>query len=126
MSDTDEAARAAGFGHGELVYLQIPSADLESSARFYASVLDWHVEVGKAGFEAPGLIGQWVTDRAIAADAGSLLWFAIENLGAALENAVSTGGVVVDQPYADGPVRTLATVSDPSRNLLGLVHHQPA
>ena len=50
--------------HGQVCYLQVPTTDLAASARFYAAVLGWQTDAGEAGFEAPGVIGQFVTDRA--------------------------------------------------------------
>ena len=50
--------------HGQVCYLQVPTTDLAASARFYAAVLGWQTDAREAGFEAPGVIGQFVTDRA--------------------------------------------------------------
>src|ERR1700759_2752256 len=52
------------FAHGQLVYLQIPATDIAASGSFYERVLGWQVDPPESGFTAPGLIGQWVTDRA--------------------------------------------------------------
>ena len=49
--------------HGQVCYLQVPTTDLAASARFYAAVLGWRTDPHEAGFEAPGVIGQFVTDR---------------------------------------------------------------
>src|ERR1700742_4106836 len=56
------------FDHGQLVYLQIPATDITTSARFYERVFGWEIDAPEHGFEAPGLIGQWITDRAAAPD----------------------------------------------------------
>ena len=47
--------------HGRIDYLQLPARDVARSAAFYAAVFGWSVENGS--FEAPGMIGQWTTER---------------------------------------------------------------
>jgi hypothetical protein len=58
--------------HGQLSSLQIPALKVALSSEFYAAVLGWDIEHPHPRFVAPGLIGQWVTDRAPARDAGVL------------------------------------------------------
>jgi hypothetical protein len=52
-----------GITHGWLCYLQIPALDAMSSAAFSEKIFGWKIERPFPSFEAPGLIGQWVTDR---------------------------------------------------------------
>ena len=59
---------------GQLCYLQIPADDVEISARFYERVFGWGVDPPDTGFEAPGLIGQWVTDRPASPGSGPVGW----------------------------------------------------
>ena len=59
------------FEHGQLCYLQIPALDTTISARFYEQVFGWRVAPPESGFEAPGLIGQWITDRPSSPDGGA-------------------------------------------------------
>lgn len=108
--------------HGGLSYLQLPAADVDRSARFYAGVFGW---VGDSGFTAPGLIGQWVDDRPADATSGPLLSITVDDLDLALRQAPTLGGRVVDQPRLDGGERWLATVQDPGGNLVGLVQLRP-
>ena len=107
--------------HGQVCYLQVPSTDLAASARFYAAVLGWQTDAREAGFEAPGVIGQFLTDRSPAPDAGVVLWVAVDDVDAALSAAGANGGRVLDAPSPDGPTRVLTTVADPSGNPVGLV-----
>jgi predicted enzyme related to lactoylglutathione lyase len=109
--------------HGQVCYLQVPTTDLAASARFYAAVLGWQTDPGEAGFEAPGVIGQFVSDRAPAPDAGLLAWVAVEGVESALSAVLSHGGRLLDPPSPDGPTRVLTTVADPSGNPVGLVSH---
>jgi predicted enzyme related to lactoylglutathione lyase len=109
--------------HGQVCYLQVPTTDLAASARFYAAVLGWATDPDQVGFEAPGVIGQFVTDRAPTPDAGLLAWVAVEDVQEALAAALTHGGRVLEEPSPDGPTRILTAVADPSGNLLGLVSH---
>jgi uncharacterized glyoxalase superfamily protein PhnB len=109
------------FEHGQLVYLQIPAADITASARFYERVLGWQVG-SDSGFEAPGLIGQWVTDRPPAPDAGPVVWIHVDDVAHTLTEAESAGAVRRQEPTPDGP-RLLASFSDPAGNLVGIVAH---
>jgi len=118
MSDDDRDHDP--FAHGRVCYLQLPAADLAAAREFYAGVFGWTVE--DTGFEAPGLIGQWITDRA-PADAGPLLWLAVSDLGGALEAVRTHGGTVDADPWDDGGERRLALVRDPAGNPLGLAAH---
>ena len=74
------------------------------------------------GFEAPGVIGQWVTDRPATADAGVLLWIHVDSIDAALQMVRARGGRVVGAPTPDGDERWLATVLDPAGNAIGIAH----
>lgn len=112
------------FQHGQLTYLQIPSLDYLASAVFYERVFGWQVEGPHASFEAPGVFGQWVDDRAPTSDSGLMAWIHVDDIDAALDLARAHGGKVVDGPTADGPNRLLASVLDPGGNAIGLVQHR--
>lgn len=114
----DQSIRPA---HGQLSYLQIPARDVQKSAEFYARVFGWHIEHPHPGFDAPGLIGQWVTDRPATRDAGFLPWLDVDNMIEALKRVRAHGGEVLEHPTPDGPDRLLATVRDPAGNVVGIV-----
>jgi predicted enzyme related to lactoylglutathione lyase len=107
---------------GQLCYLQIPALDVTTSARFYERLFGWRVDPPEAGFEAPGLIGQWITDRRPMTDAGPVGWIHVLDIGATLEEVADAGGAVRDGPMPDGP-RMLASFTDPAGNLVGIVQH---
>jgi len=107
--------------HGQLSYLQIPAIDVAESAAFYEKIFAWHIERPYPSFEAPGLIGQWVADRAAAPDAGLLAWINVDDMDAALELVAANGGEVLEPPSPDGPSRLLATIRDPGGNAIGIV-----
>jgi uncharacterized glyoxalase superfamily protein PhnB/predicted enzyme related to lactoylglutathione lyase len=110
------------FEHGQLVYLQIPATDITISARFYEHVFGWRVDPPESGFEAPGLIGQWITERPAAPDAGPVMWIHVDDVAQTLADAERTGAVLRMEPTPDGP-RLLASFSDPAGNLVGVVAH---
>jgi uncharacterized glyoxalase superfamily protein PhnB/predicted enzyme related to lactoylglutathione lyase len=113
-------AQPSPFEHGQLGYLQIPALDVTASARFYEETFGWQVAPPEPGFEAPGLIGQWVTDRPPAPDTGPVGWIHVDDIRRSLERAIRVGATVRQEPTLDGP-RLLASVSDPAGNLVGLV-----
>jgi predicted enzyme related to lactoylglutathione lyase len=106
---------------GQLSYLQIPAVDVQRSAEFYARVFGWHIEHPHPGFDAPGLIGQWVTDRPPARATGMLPWLQVDNMAEAMTRVRAQGCEVLEHPTPDGPDRLLATVRDPAGNVVGLV-----
>jgi PhnB protein len=107
---------------GQLVYLQIPADEVEVSARFYERVFGWVVDPPGAGFEAPGLIGQWITDRPASAESGPVGWITVPDVRTSLTDAVAAGATVREEPTPDGP-RQLASFLDPAGNLVGIVSH---
>ncbi len=125
VNETPEADGPQGLTHGQLSYLQIPAADTMQSAAFYEKVLGWRIERPYASFEAPGLIGQWVDDRAPAPDAGLVAWIHVDDIDEALQLARANGGEVLEPPSPDGPTRILASIRDPGGNRIGLVQHSP-
>ncbi|MDQ2738077.1 MAG: glyoxalase, partial [Actinomycetota bacterium] len=107
--------------HGQIGYLQLPAADVARSATFYREVFGWSVDEEHASFQAPALIGQWITDREPAASAGVLLWICADDLYPTLERVVTHGGVVHSRPQLDGGERWLVEIADPAGNRLGMV-----
>ena len=63
MSRTEQSTSRHQPPHGAMGYLQIPAVDIARSADFYRAVFGWSVDLTYASFEAPGMIGQWVSDR---------------------------------------------------------------
>ena len=120
-----EPARPSGPVHGQVSYLQVPAIDVMQSAAFYERIFGWHIERPHPSFEAPGLIGQWVSDRPAAPDAGLLAWIHVDRIDDTLDLVCTNGGEVLEPPAPDGPVRWLATIRDPGGNVLGIVGHGP-
>jgi predicted enzyme related to lactoylglutathione lyase len=107
--------------HGQVGYLQLPALDVEASAAFYQTVFGWSVEPGQPGFEAPGLIGQWTTERPPATGSGPLLWICAGDMSQTLQRVQSHGGRVHGPPQLDGGERWLVEIDDPAGNRIGVV-----
>jgi uncharacterized protein len=124
VSEQDaETSRTLGLVHGQVCYLQLPATDRGRAAAFYQAVFGWQIEAHAPDFEAPGLIGQWVTDRPPARDAGPLLWLHVADLVQTLDRVTALGGAILEPPSPDGPTRVLATIADPEGNPIGLASH---
>src|SRR5690349_11820878 len=111
-----------GLLRGQVCYLQIPALDITASARFYERLFGWAIDPPESGFEAPGLIGQWITDRSPAPEAGPVGWIHVPDVRHTLTEAARCGGTVCEGPIPDGP-RLLASFTDPAGNLVGIVEH---
>jgi predicted enzyme related to lactoylglutathione lyase len=130
MSDTREDCDMSDVGgksapqprpvHGQVVYLQLPSADLPASAAFYEAVFGWSVDPERGRFEAPGIIGEWATDRPPAGEAGPVVWLLAEHLWPLLDRVTAHGGRVAGQPQLDGGERYLVECDDPAGNRIGV------
>jgi predicted enzyme related to lactoylglutathione lyase len=106
---------------GQVAYLQLPAVDIARSAAFYESVFGWSTDPTHGSFEAPGMIGQWTTDRPASTAGGPVLWICADNLYPTLELVVSAGGAVPGRPQLDSGERWLAEVDDPAGNRIGIV-----
>jgi predicted enzyme related to lactoylglutathione lyase len=122
VADGAESTRPGRLKNGQVCYLQIPALDLMKSAEFYEKVFGWRIERPHPSFESPGLVGQWVTDRAPAPDAGPLLWINVDRIDDVLGWVRENGGEVLTSPAPDG-ARWLATIRDPAGNVLGVAMH---
>lgn len=106
---------------GALGYLQLPARDAGASAAFYRQVFGWQVDLRWNSFDLPGLMGQWVSDRAPAdPTAGPVLWLAATDLQQVLAAIPAAGGRVVGEPVSDEGARWLVEFDDPAGNRLGV------
>jgi catechol 2,3-dioxygenase-like lactoylglutathione lyase family enzyme len=79
MSSNDRSPMGRRPAHGQIGYLQLPSLDIARSAAFYQAVFGWSVDLEYGSFEAPGMIGQWTTQRAPTATTGPVLWICADH-----------------------------------------------
>jgi len=107
--------------HGQIGYLQLPALDVACSAAFYETLFGWSVDPGHGSFEAPGMIGQWTTERVPASTGGPVVWICADHLGPVLERTVAGGGKVAGRPQLDNGERWLVEIDDPAGNRIGVV-----
>jgi predicted enzyme related to lactoylglutathione lyase len=116
--------------NGKLCYVEIPAADPERSAAFYADVFGWTIRRradGAIAFDDPvgELSGSWVTGRDPAAEPGLLLYVMVDDAAAAVDAVLARGGELVQPLGADAPELT-ARFRDPGGNVLGIYQEPPA
>ena len=111
---------------GKICYLEIPAADVDTSAVFYSSVFGWKVRArgdgAKAFDDTTGAVsGSWVVGRAPAREPGILTYVMVDSIEATLKKVVAAGGRL-ETPFTKiGPGGdAFATFRDPAGNVLGL------
>jgi uncharacterized protein len=114
----------ATFGHGKIVYLEIPTADVARSSNFYKTVFGWTIkrrEDGATAFDdgVDEVSGTWVTGRPTSPDPGLLVYIMVRNIGETLEAVVKNGGRVI-QPMGEEMEMLIGRFADPDGNVLGL------
>jgi len=115
----------ATFGHGKIVYLEIPTADVARSSNFYKAVFGWRIkrrEDGATAFDdgVGEVSGTWVTGRPTSPDPGLLVYIMVRNIVETLDAVVQNGGRVI-QPMGLEIEMLIGRFADPDGNVLGLV-----
>ncbi len=110
--------------NGKICYLEIPTADVDRSVRFYQAVFGWSIRRrgdGATAFDdgVGEVSGAWVTGRATSPTPGLLLYVMVDSVEATVEAVVAHGGRIVQPLGVDAPERT-ARFADPDGNVLGL------
>ena len=121
MSSSQDPPSAQHPAHGQIGYLQLPALDVGRSAAFYHAVFGWKVDTSSASFEAPGMIGQWVTDRHAETAAGPVVWICVDQVAPTLQLVTAHGGTVRQAPQIDNGERWLAEIDDPAGCRIGVV-----
>ena len=124
--------------HGHLAHFAFNADDLVASRRFYEALFGWSFEnpypgflrtldAGPAGVPgARGPIGALQERRSLldAPTRGAECTFAVDDLDAAVARAVACGGAVAMAPAPIPGAGTLAFVTDPGGNLVGLMRFE--
>ncbi len=111
---------------GKICYVEIPAADVDVAAGFYAEVFAWNIRVrgdGQRAFDdATGAVsGSWVLGRAPSRDPGMVMYVMVDSIDATLLKVVSAGGqVATPLTLLSAEGEAFATFLDPTGNLLGL------
>jgi predicted enzyme related to lactoylglutathione lyase/uncharacterized glyoxalase superfamily protein PhnB len=121
------ASRLAQLRRPRFCYLEIPAADVQTSAAFYEKVFGWnirHRESNRPSFDdATGNVsGAWVVGREISRGRGLLPYIWVDDIDAVLSQVTRHGGELVEAAQADSPGSTsrIATFRDPTGNLMGI------
>ncbi len=116
------------FRVGGISYVRIPAVDPRSSAAFYQAVFDWKLggSADEPSFEdgTGHVIGHFVTDLAVAGEAGVRPYIYVERIDDTLERVSARGGTTVLEPYPEGDL-WVATFRDPAGNVLGVWQRGP-
>lgn len=116
------------FRPAGISYLHIPASDPQATAGFYHEVFGWTVDTSRAtpSFEdgTGHVIGHFVTDSAVAGEAGLRPYVFVDSVVDTLERVSAHGGAVVRAPYPEGDL-WVATFRDPAGNVLGVWQRGP-
>ncbi len=116
------------FRNAGISYLHIPATDPRASAAFYRAVFGWTIggSANEPSFEdgTGHVIGHWVTDQAVAGEAGVMPYVYGEGIDETLEKVTANGCQVVRPPYPEGDL-WVATFRDPAGNVLGVWQRGP-
>ena len=108
--------------NGKICYVEIPTADIARSIKFYQGVFGWATRRrgdGATAFDdGVEVSGTWVTGRLSSPRPGLLLYMMVANLEAAADAITANGGRIVSTSI-EGPEKT-AQFADPDGNVLGL------
>jgi predicted enzyme related to lactoylglutathione lyase len=115
---------APTFGHGKIVYLEIPTTDIPRSVSFYKAVFGWPIkprEDGATAFDdgVGEVSGTWVAGRPPSPTPGLLLYIMVKSVGDTLDAVVANGGRIIQPMGVDIP-ELIGRFADPDGNVLGL------
>lgn len=118
------------FAPGKIGYIQIPSVDIERSARFYEAVFGWNVRRRSSGGVAfddtvGEVSGTWTTGRPPSSEPGLLIYMLVESVEQTLDAIREAGGEQVTPLTPQGDGEAFATFCDPDGNVLG-IFQQPS
>lgn len=110
-------------GNGKICYMEIPTADVQRAAAFYAAAFGWRIRTrrdGSCAFDdgVGEVSGSWIPGRAPSREAGTLIYVMVDDITESLRRVWNLGGEIVEYPPMEG--ETIARVRDPDGNLLGL------
>src|SRR5437016_1993065 len=94
--------------NGKICYLEIPTADIPRSVRFYQTVFGWQTRKrgdGATAFDdgVGEVSGSWVTGRPVSPAPGLLLYIMVDSVSATAEAVLAHGGRIVQAVGVDAP-----------------------
>jgi predicted enzyme related to lactoylglutathione lyase len=112
------------LANGKICYIEMPAADVQCSADFYAKVFGWGIRRrgdGHLAFDdATGEVsGSWVVGRPPSSQPGLLFYIMVDSVDATIDAVLAHGGELVQPIGANAPEIT-ARFRDPGGNVIGL------
>ena len=108
--------------NGKICYVEIPTANVAQSVKFYQAVFGWATRRrgdGATAFDdGVEVSGTWVKARPPSTKPGLLVYIMVANLLATVDAIVANGGRIIPTEI-EGPEET-AQFADPDGNVLGL------
>lgn len=94
------------LGNGKICYLELPAADVDASAAFYARVFGWEMRRrgdGSLAFDdgVGEVSGNFILGRPPAAEVTMLVYIMVDDIEAAVESVTAYGGTIVQAIGAD-------------------------
>jgi len=116
------------LGNGKICYLEIPAADINTSALFYKEVFGWSIrnrEDGSVTFDdgVGEVSGTWVLGRKPMQEPGIIISIMVDDAQACVDSIVAHGGIITREIGKDAHEIT-AHFSDPAGNILGIYQHR--
>jgi uncharacterized protein len=116
------------LGNGKICYVEIPAINVSASSSFYSKVFGWAMRKRSDGHvafdDAVGEVsGAFVTGRPPQSP-GFVVYIMVDNVAAAVDSIVASGGKIVQPIGADAP-EIIARFADPAGNVFGL-YQEPA
>jgi len=115
---------APTLGNGKICYVEMPSRNVDESARFYNKVFGWKSRTrgdGSIAFDdtVGQVSGSWRTDRKPFTDVGTLVYIMVDEIRHTMQLIIENGGKIVQDVGGDHPEIT-ARFTDPTGNIFGL------
>src|SRR5262245_5586628 len=115
---------------GKICYVEIPTNDVEASARFYADVFRWSVRKrgdGSTAFDdtTGAVSGSWVLGRPPQRQ-GAMTYIMVDSVEDTLRRIVAAGGKIAARIERMRQGEANATFEDPAGNQFGLYQERGA
>jgi uncharacterized protein len=110
--------------NGKICYFEIPSDNINESAKFYKNVFRWNIRTrgdGSVAFDdvPNGISGTWKLSRKPHNDSGLMIYIMVDDVKKTLKAIAANGGKIEGSVTGVFP-ELVATFSDLSGNIFGI------
>jgi uncharacterized protein len=110
--------------NGKVCYLEIPSDNIDDSARFYKNVFRWNIRTrgdGSVAFDdvPNGVSGTWKLNRKPHNNSGLMIYIMVDDVKKTLKTIAANGGKI-EEPVTGVFPELVASFSDLSGNVFGI------